>query len=506
MTTTYFFFALAIIFGALVGWTIRHYSGIHQTNSAEVKAKEILSKAKVKQQEIFFKAREQVSQILEDAKKEEERRRRDLRLSEQKLEKRQSIFEKKIFEMEERQRSLLEKSNRLEAAKKKIIQIYEEAKEELQKVAEMTRDEARQALMDDVEKKIKGDILARIKKLEQYGSEEMEKKAKNMLTEIIERCAGSHVAEVTTATVSLPSDEMKGRIIGREGRNIRVFEQLTGAEIVIDDTPEIVLVSVFNPIRRHLAKRALEKLILDGRIQPARIEKVVEDTKKELVKDIKKAGEDAVYTAGIAGLDPKIIQALGRLKFRTSYGQNVLLHSIEVANLAEMLAQKLDADVSVAKKAGLLHDIGKALDFETEGTHIELGKELARKYGISDDVVTAAMEHHEDHPSTLEGVIVKVADALSGARPGARRDSYEQYVKRLEELEDLAKGFEGIEKAYAIQAGRELRVFVRPEQIDDLKAHKLAQEIANSIEKELTYPGEIKVTVIRENRVTEYAR
>ncbi|MDA2936628.1 Rnase Y domain-containing protein, partial [Patescibacteria group bacterium AH-259-L05] len=253
MITTYLFFALGIILGVLVGWTIRHYRGIRQTNSAEARAKEILSKAKVKQQEIFFKAREQASQILEDAKKEEQRRRQDLRLSEQKLEKRQNIFEKKIFEMEERQRSLLEKSNRLEAAKKKIIQIYEETKEELQRVAQMTREEARQALMEDVEKKIKGDILARIKKLEQYGSEEMEKKAKNMLTEIVERCAGSHVAEVTTSTVSLPSDEMKGRIIGREGRNIRVFEQLTGAEIVIDDTPEIVLVSVFNPIRRHLA-------------------------------------------------------------------------------------------------------------------------------------------------------------------------------------------------------------------------------------------------------------
>lgn len=506
MTTTYLFLALGIILGILIGWVIRHYQGIRQTNSAEVKAKEILVKAKVKRQEIFFEAREQASQVLEDTKKEEERRRRDLRMAEQKIEKRQSVFEKKIFEMEERQRNLLEKSDRLEAAKKKIIQIYDEAKKELQKVAQMTRDEARQALMEDVEQKIKDDIIARIKKLEQYGTEEIEKKAKNMLTEVIERCAGSHVAEVTTSVVSLPSEEMKGRIIGREGRNIRVFEQLTGAEIVIDDTPDVVLVSAFNPIRRHLAKRALEKLILDGRIQPARIEKVVKDIKQELVKEIKKAGEDAVYEVGIAGLDPKLVQVIGRLKFRTSYGQNVLLHSIEVAHLAEMLAQKLDADISVAKKGGLLHDIGKALDFETEGTHIELGKELVRKYGISDDVVTAAMEHHEDHPSTLEGVIVKVADAISSARPGARRDSYEQYVKRLEELEDLAKGFEGIEKAYAIQAGRELRVFVRPEQIDDLKAHKLAQEIANSIEKELTYPGEIKVTVIRENRIIEYAR
>lgn len=502
----YLFIAISTAIGVLAGWAIRHYLGIRQTNSAEAKAKEILVKAKVKQQEIFFNAREQASQILDDAKKEEEQRRRDLRTSEQRLEKRQSIFEKKIFEMEERQRSLIEKSNRLEAAKKKIVQLYEEAKEELQKIARMTEEEAKEELLKDVEKKIKDDIIFRIKKLEKYGTEEIEKKAKNMLIEVIERCAGSHVAEVTTSAVSLPSDEMKGRIIGREGRNIRVFEQLTGAEIVIDDTPDIVLVSAFNPIRRHLAKQALEKLILDGRIQPARIEKVVEDTKKELVKDIKKAGEDAVYEVGIAGLDPKLVQTLGRLKFRTSYGQNVLLHSIEVAHISEMLAQKLDADVAVAKKAALLHDIGKALDFETEGTHIELGKELIQRYGADTKVITAAMEHHEDHPSTLEGVIVKVADAISGARPGARRDSYEQYVKRLEELEDLAKGFEGVEKAYAIAAGRELRVFVQPEKIDDLKAHKLAQEIADSIEKELTYPGEIKVTVIRENRVTEYAR
>lgn len=506
MIIAYIFLVLGIVLGVLVGWAIRHYLGIRQTNSAEAKAKEILTKAKVKQQEIFFKAREQASQILEDAKKEEQQRRKELKLSGQKLEKRQNIFEKKIFEMEEQQRNLMEKGNRLEAAKKKIVQLYKEAKEELQKVAQMTQEEAKNELLEETEKKIKDEIVARIKKLEQYGSEEIEKRAKNMLTEVIERCAGSHVAEVTTSTVSLPSDEMKGRIIGREGRNIRIFEQLTGTEIVIDDTPDMVLVSAFNPIRRHLAKRALENLILDGRIQPARIEKVIKKTKKELVKDIKKAGEDAVYEAGITGLDPKLAQTLGRLKFRTSYGQNVLLHSIEMAHLAEMLAQKLDANVAVAKKAALLHDIGKAIDFETEGTHIELGKELVQKYKVDPKVIAAAMDHHQDHPSTLEGVIVKVADAISGARPGARRDSYEQYVKRLEELEDLAKGFEGVKMAYAISAGRELRVFVRSEEIDDLKLHKLAQELANSIEKELTYPGEIKVTVIRENKVIEYAK
>ena len=349
-------------------------------------------------------------------------------------------------------------------------------------------------------------MLQRIKKLEAVSQEKWEAKAKEILTQTIERCASSYTPEITTTTVSLPSDEMKGRIIGREGRNIRTIEQLTGTEIIVDDTPEIVIVSGFSPIRRHVAKRTLEKLILDGRIHPGRIEETVKKVKEEIALEIKKAGEEAAYEVGIAGLNPKLIQLLGRLKFRTSYGQNVLQHSIEVAHLSSILASELGADVTIAKKAGFLHDIGKAVDREVVGTHPEIGRDIAKKFNLSEEVVTAIASHHEDHPPTLEAIIVKVADAISGARMGARKDTYEEYLKRLEELENLAKEFEGVKKVYAIQAGREIRVFVTPEEIDDLEAKKLARNIADKIEKELRYPGDIKVTVIRETRIEEYAR
>ncbi len=502
----YIFIPVGIAVGVLLGYFIRQYLAQRQTDSAEAKAKEILSRAKVKQQEIFFKAREEALEVVEKAKKEEASRRRELKAMEDRLEKRQSLFDKKILELEDRHHELTKTANRLEEAKKKIRALYEEAREELERISGMTEEEAKKELLEGLEKEMKDDILARIKKLEQFGAEEIEKKAKNLITSVIERCASAHTAERTSSTVSLPSDEIKGRVIGREGRNIKVIEQLTGAEIIVDDTPEVVFVSAFNPIRRQLAKRALEKLILDGRIQPARIEKVIEETKKELAKEIKEAGEEAAYQTGIAGLDPKLIHLLGRLKFRTSYGQNVLQHSLEVANLSAMLAAELGGNVSIAKKAGLLHDIGKAVDFEIQGTHPEIGKDLGEKYGLSKEVIIPIATHHEDHPPTLEAIIVKVADAISGARLGARRDSYEEYLKRLEELEEIAKGFSGVDKAYAIQAGRELRVFVMPQEIDDLAANKLARQIADRIEEELKYPGEIKVTVIRENRITEYAR
>ncbi len=502
----YILVLIGIAIGGLIGWLARQQISRRMTESAEAKAKEILAKAKVKQQETFFKAREESLKIIEKAKKEESVRRGELKVLEGRLEKRQSLFEKKIFELEERQRDLVGKAGRLEQAKVKIKQLYEEARQELERISGMTEEEAKKVLLESLEKKMKDDILSRIKKIEQYGAEEIEKKTKDLITSVIERYASPHTAETTIASVALPSDEIKGRVIGREGRNIKVVEQLTGAEIVVDDTPEVVFISAFNPVRRQLAKLVLEKLVLDGRIQPARIERIVEDTKKELARDIKEAGEDALYQTGIAGLDPKLIQVLGRLKYRTSYGQNVLIHSIEVAHLSAMLAHELGANVAVAKKSGLLHDIGKAVDFEVQGTHPEIGKDLAEKYGLAKEIVIPIATHHEDHPPTLEAVIVKVADAISGARPGARRDTYEEYLKRLEELETLAKTFAGVERAYAIQAGRELRVFVTPQEIDDVTAHKLARQIADKIEEELKYPGEIKITVIRENRIIEYAR
>jgi ribonuclease Y len=353
---------------------------------------------------------------------------------------------------------------------------------------------------------IKDDLLNRMRKLQNEASEELDKEAKKMLSYAIQRCAVSHTAEITTTTVDLPSDEMKGRIIGREGRNIRTIEQLTGVEIVVDDTPNAITISGFSPIRRQIAKRALDALILDGRIHPTKIEEAIENAKKELAIEIKKAGEDAMYDLGIAGFDPKLVQIIGRLKFRTSYGHNVLLHSIEVANLSAMLAEELGADPIVAKKAGLLHDIGKAVDHEIQGTHPEIGRDIAKKFNMPDEIITPILMHHEDMPPTLIAIIVKVADAISGSRPGARKDTYERYLQRLEELEKVAMSFAGVSKSYAIQAGREVRVFVVPEELDDLASMKLAQDIAKKIESELKYPGEIKVNVIREMRITEYAR
>ncbi len=497
---------VSLLGGFLIGWFVRQKVVAHLTQSAETKAKDIISKAKTKQQEIFFKAKEEALKIIDKAKKEEDNRRQELKIAEDRVEKRQNLFEEKILELEENRKVLSKERDNIEEAKDKIRQIYEKARAELEKISNLTTEEAKELLLENIEQKIKDDILQRIKKLENYGAEEIEKKAKNLITSVIERCAAVHTSETTTASISLPSDEVKGRIIGREGRNIRVIEQLTGVEIIVDDTPDVVFVSAFNPIRRQLAKLVLDKLILDGRIQPARIERLVQETKKELAHDIRKAGEDAVYQVGITGLDPKIVQLLGRLKYRTSYGQNVLQHSIEVANLSAMLAEELGANVAVSRKAGLLHDIGKAMDFEIQGTHPEIGKDIGEKYNLSQEVIIPIATHHEDHPPTLEAVIVKVADAISSARPGARKGTYQEYIKRLEELEDIAKKFEGVERVYAIQAGRELRVFVSPGKIDDLEASKLARKIADQVEEELKYPGEIKVTVIRENRISEYAR
>ncbi len=346
-----------------------------------------------------------------------------------------------------------------------------------------------------------------MKKLESNRKEELEKKARDIMVSAMQRFNSSQIAETTTTTVSLSSDEMKGRIIGKEGRNIKALERLTGVDVIVDETPEAIIVSGFDPVRRQVAKLALEKLMADGRIQPARIEEMVEKAKGEISEKMKEAGEAAAYDAGVIGLDPKLIELLGRLRYRTSFGQNVLMHSLESAHLAGMLATELKADVAVAKKAALLHDIGKAIDHEVPGTHVEIGRRILEKFGIDEEVIKAMQAHHEEYPyETIESSIVQAAEAVSAARPGARKETLENYLKRLEELEAIATAFEGVEKAYAIQAGREIRVFVTPEKIDDIKAYKLAQEIAKEIEKELKYPGEIKVTVIRETRAIEYAR
>lgn len=495
-----------LVAGTGGGYWIRKLIAAKEKNSAEAKAERIINEAKKAEQETTIRAKDKAIAIIENANKEEQERRAELKNLQHRLEKRESLFDAKLLDLENKQQQLYDKAQQIEKVKKEIQNIKVEQITKLEQVASLSRDDAKKILLENVEQQSKDDLVSRMRKLEQISSEELDKKGKALLTTVIQRCASSHAAETTTTVIQLPSDEMKGRIIGREGRNIKRLEELTGVEVIVDDTPEAIIVSGFSPIRRHLAKRALENLIADGRIHPTKIEEAIERAKKDLALDIKKAGEEALYETGVAGLDPKLVQILGRLKYRTSYGQNVLRHSIEVANLAALIAVEVGGNVAVSKKAGLLHDIGKSVDHEVQGTHPEIGRDIAKKFNLPDELIWPILQHHEDHPSTLEAVIVKVADAISGARPGARKDTYEQYLQRLEDLEKVAQTFAGVDKTYAIQAGREIRIFVKSEEVDDLAAAKLAKEIAKKIEEELRYPGEIKVTLIRETRVLEYAR
>lgn len=494
------------IVGLAVGYAIKKLMLKDSLAHADKKAHELVEDAKNKQRELLLEAKDQAIKIIEEAKSEERDRRKDLQDSQSRIEKRESLFDSKILEFESKQQKLGEHLEKINLAKEEIKKIKEEQMAKLESVAHLTEGEAKELLVKNVEDRMKDELLGRIRKIETESTDELDRRAKNILATVIQRVASSHTAESTTMIVNIPNDEMKGRIIGREGRNIKTIENLTGVEIIVDDTPDSIMVSGFNPIRRNLARRVLDKLIVDGRIHPARIEEVVAMAKKELAMDIIKAGEDAAYEAGVVGLDPKLIQILGRLKYRTSYGQNQLRHALEVSHLASMLAHELGANVNVCKKGGLLHDIGKALDHEVQGGHPEIGYDLMKKFGMPEEIAYMAIAHHEDSPRTIEGIIVKCADAISGSRPGARKDSYEQYVQRLEELEGVATSFDGVEKCYAIQAGREIRVFVTPEKLDDYASKMLARDIANKIQNELKYPGEVKVTLIREMRIVEYAR
>ncbi len=492
--------------GMLVGWIGRKSWASKKIETAEARLQQLIQDTKNEQKELLIDAKDKAMGIIDKAKNEAENERKELRHIQTRLEKRENLFDQKLINLEEKQQQIYDKNARLEQAKKEILKIKDEQMAKLEKVAALTKEEAKVVLLNNAETDIKDELVQRIKKVQATTNEELEQESKNLLSKVIQRVASPHTAETTTTVVNLPSDEMKGRIIGREGRNIKTLEQLTGVEIIVDDTPEAIVISGFSPIRRHLAKRTLEKLIQDGRIHPGRIEETIEIAKKELALDIKKAGEEAAYEVGIAGLDPKLIQIVGRLKYRTSYGQNILRHSVEVANLSALLAQELGANVAEAKKGGFLHDIGKAVDHEIQGTHPEIGHDIGKKFNLPENVINCIAYHHEDDVPSIETLIVKVADAISGSRPGARKDTYENYLQRLTELEDVAKSFEGVDKTYAIQAGREVRVFVEPKTIDDLGAVKLAKGIAKKIEEELKYPGEIKVNVIRENRVIEYAR
>jgi len=501
-----FALVIGIITGLVTGFYLRKVIIVKRKDSIERRISNMIQEAKAKQKEILLEANDKALRVIDDTKAEIRARQHDLQNSKRRFEKREGLFDQKLLELESKKQELLDKAEKFEKIKAEINKIKDEQIAKLEKIASLNKAEAKELLLENVEKESKEDILQRIKKLSQQGSEELERKAKDILSTVIERVSISHASESTATVVDLPSDEMKGRIIGREGRNIKSFEQQTGVEIIVDDTPQAITISGFSPIRRHVAKRALEKLIQDGRIHPARIEETIEEAKKEIALEIKKAGEDALYNVGITGIDPKLVQILGRLKYRTSYGQNILQHSIEIAHLSTLLAEQLGADVTLAKKGGLFHDIGKAVDHEVQGGHPEIGYDILKKFDMSEEVAYCARGHHEDHPKTLEAVIVKIADAISGARPGARKDTYENYLQRLEELEKVAASFGGVEKTYAIQAGREIRVFVFPEEIDDLESVKLAQNIAKKIEAELKYPGEIKVNVIREKRIVEYAR
>ena len=496
-----------MVIGSVLGYLARQSIARKKRDSIEMVLQRKISQVKKESEEIIIRAEDKAAQLVNRTKKDLESQRRRIFETEDLLFKREKVLGERTSVLEEKEKEFRQKVERLKEIKESLEGLKQEAIQKLEKVSSLSREEAKKELLDNLEKEYQVEILERMHKLELAGIEQYEKKAKEIIATAVQKFALSQAQELTTTTVGLPSDEIKGRIIGKEGRNIRTLERLTGVEIVVDDTPGVVVISGFDPTRRQIAKIALEKLIQDGRIQPARIEETVQKAEAEIVSKIKEAGERTIFETGIIDLDPKIVQLLGRLRFRTSYGQNVLLHSIEVSHLAGAIAAEIGANVRIAKKAGLLHDIGKAVDHQIQGSHVDIGIKILQKFGVEKEVVDAMKSHHEEYPyETIESMIVQAADQISGARPGARKDSLENYLQRLEELEGIALVFKGVEKAYAIQAGREIRVFVRPEEIDDFAAKKMAKEIAGRIQEELKYPGEIKVIVIRENRVVEYAR
>ncbi|PIR57654.1 MAG: ribonuclease Y [Parcubacteria group bacterium CG10_big_fil_rev_8_21_14_0_10_38_31] len=498
---------ISAIMGIGLGYFLRYLIALGEKTSSETKVKQLLLDAKTKAQETLDEAKSKADVLIESAKNEEKTALTQVRKMEERIIKREEQVEKRHSSLESEAEEIKEKVKKINKIKEDIDKLEEEKRKELEKVASLTEDDAKDQLLKDIEKKYEEDLLIRIRKIETSGKEELERRAKDILSSIIQRLASSTASEVTTTSVPIPSDDIKGKIIGKEGRNIRAFEAAAGIEVIVDDTPGTVIISGFDPVRRHIAKVALESLILDGRIQPARIEEMVENARREIDKIIRDKGEQAAYEAGVFGVDPRLLSVLGRLHFRTSYGQNVLRHSIEIAHLAGMLAEELGANVVVAKKGALFHDIGKAMDHEVQGTHVEIGRRILQKFNIEEDVIKAMQAHHGEYPyETLESIIVQTADAISGARPGARRDTLENYLKRLGDLEAIANSFSGVEKSYAIQAGREIRIFVNPKDVTDLEAHKMARSIADRVENELKYPGEIKINVVRETKVIEYAR
>lgn len=512
-------------FGTLIGYLARKKVAEGKIKQAELVADGILLKAnedaekvkrdanaKIKEAEAakkekLLEAKEESHKIKSEAEREYKQRRAELQKFEDRVIQKESSLDKKMGQLEEKENRYSEKLKAVQEREKEIESIREEQLTKLESISNLTVEEAKEQILSNAEKEIQREMAIMVKDMESQAKDEADKRAREIVSYAIQKCAADHVAETTVSVVSLPNDEMKGRIIGREGRNIRTLESLTGVDFIIDDTPEAVVLSAFDPIRRETARIALEKLISDGRIHPARIEEMVKKAKEEIETLIKEEGEKALFETGIYGVHPELVKLLGRLRFRTSYGQNVLKHSIEIAHLAGIMATEIGADAALAKRAGLLHDIGKAVDHEIEGTHVEIGMDLLRRYKESKEVIHAMSTHHGDYePQTVEAVLVTAADAISAARPGARGETLEAYIKRLEKLEEISNGFDGVEKSFAIQAGREIRIMVKPDKIDDDYLPLLARNVTKQIEEQMEYPGQIKVSIIRETRAVDYAR
>lgn len=501
------FGSFALLVGALIGYYTRILVSLSKKRSLEIDIKQMLVGAKEEAQRITDEAKKKSEETLLEVKETEKTKEEEAKRTEDRLIKKEGLLDARQVEIDREVENIKVKVEEIKKIKERIDLADEERKKKLEAVSGLTTDEAKNLLIKELEVKADEDLKVRIQKLEVMGAETLERRAKDILATTIQRLSSSTASELMTTNVSIPNDEIKGKIIGKEGRNIRAFERAAGVELIVDDTPGVIIISAFDPVRRQIAKMALENLIMDGRIQPAKIEEEVEKAKGEINKIIKEKGDAACYECGIFNFDPRIVAIIGRLYFRTSYGQNVLQHSIEMTHIAGMLAEELGADVYVAKAGALVHDIGKALDHEVQGTHIEIGMRILEKFGADPRVITAMKSHHDDWPhETVEAVIVQTADYISGGRPGARRDTVENYLKRLGELEALANNMKGVEKAYALSAGREIRVFVKPEDLSDIEAKNLARDVAMKIEADLKYPGEIKVTVIRETRVVEFAR